>query len=138
MNRPFNAQSPLHRRGVVLLLAIGLLLIVSCAGPAARVARVTAPVPERHQLGQQLFVTYCARCHGVGAVGTMRGPTFLDRIYEPGHHSDEAFQVAVSNGVRAHHWNFGNMPRITGVTPDQVSEITAYVRWLQREAGVIP
>ena len=38
--------------------------------------------------------------------------------------------------MRAHHWEFGNMPKIEGVTPADVEQIIRYVRWLQREAGI--
>jgi hypothetical protein len=57
-------------------------------------------------------------------------------IYEPNHHADPAFQRAAANGVRAHHWEFGNMPKIDGVTPEDVDQITRYVRWLQKQAGI--
>ena len=52
--------------------------------------------------------------------------------YEPSHHGDESFQRAVAMGVRAHHWKFGNMPAIDGLTRADVKEITEYVRELQR------
>jgi len=85
--------------------------------------------------GEELFNHHCAGCHGIGAKGTDRGPTFLTKIYEPNHHADVAFRMAPQNGVRAHHWNFGDMPKI-GVTPKEVNEIIPYIRWLQREAGI--
>ena len=48
-----------------------------------------------------------------------------------------AFSAQRENGVRAHHWEFGNMaPKIEGVTPADVEQIIRYVRWLQREAGI--
>ena len=47
-----------------------------------------------------------------------------------------AFQMAVANGVRAHHWRFGNMPAVEGVTQSDVDKIVAYVRALQRENGI--
>jgi hypothetical protein len=47
-----------------------------------------------------------------------------------------AFQRAAENGVRAHHWEIGNMPKIEGVTSGDVEHIIRYVRWLQREAGI--
>ncbi|WP_374701253.1 c-type cytochrome, partial [Agrobacterium tumefaciens] len=46
------------------------------------------------------------------------------------------FQFAVVNGVRAHHWRFGDMPPQQGLSEADVSEITAYVRELQRENGI--
>ncbi|MFM7841547.1 MAG: cytochrome c, partial [Nitrospira sp.] len=67
---------------------------------------------------------------------TQQGPPFVHKIYEPNHHGDAAFQRAAALGVRAHHWQFGNMPKISSVTPADVDEIIKYVRWLQRQAGI--
>ena len=78
----------------------------------------------------------CSACHGVGGVGTKQGPPLVHKIYEPNHHGDAAFQNAAANGVRSHHWQFGNMPKIDGVTTDDVDQIVKYVRWLQKQAGV--
>jgi hypothetical protein len=58
------------------------------------------------------------------------------KIYESSHHSDAAFQLAAKNGVVAHHWKFGDMPPVPGVTPDDVAHITAYVRAEQRKVGI--
>jgi hypothetical protein len=57
-------------------------------------------------------------------------------IYEPGHHGDESFQRAAAQGVRAHHWRFGNMPPVEGVTRSDVKMIISYVRDLQRATGI--
>lgn len=92
--------------------------------------------PADVQLGEAKFNANCAACHGVRAVGTKQGPPLVHKIYEPNHHADVAFQRAAANGVRAHHWEFGNMPKIEGVTAEDVDHIIRYVRWLQREAGI--
>ena len=63
-------------------------------------------------------------------------PPLVHKIYEPSHHGDEAFYRAVSNGVRSHHWDFGNMPPIEGLTRADVGTIVAYVRALQSENGI--
>ena len=60
----------------------------------------------------------------------------MHRIYEPSHHADIAFQLAVKYGTRQHHWSFGDMKPVEGVSPDGVAHITAYVRYRQREAGI--
>jgi len=39
-------------------------------------------------------------------------------------------------GVRAHHWTFGDMPKIPGITRDDLTQIIAYIRWLQKQAGI--
>jgi len=87
-------------------------------------------------VGKKQFGTHCASCHGVALQGSDKGPPLLHRIYEPSHHADIAFQLAVKNGVRAHHWQFGDMAPLPQVTPDDVAHITAYVRAEQRKAGI--
>jgi hypothetical protein len=47
-----------------------------------------------------------------------------------------AFQIAVKNGVRSHHWQFGDMPPIPLVTPDSVAHIIAYIRREQQKAVI--
>ena len=47
-----------------------------------------------------------------------------------------AVQRAVARGVRAHHWRFGDMPRVEGLTRGDVAAIVAYVRELQRANGI--
>jgi hypothetical protein len=64
-----------------------------------------------------------------------RGPSHLSKIYEPSHHSDESFRAAVRNGSRQHHWTFGDMPPVTGLSDGDVTAIIAFVRQQQRERG---
>lgn len=96
----------------------------------------TLAVPTEYQEGERLYNATCAVCHGEVALGTEQGPPLVHIVYEPNHHSDAAFLLAVQRGVRAHHWRFGDMPPQPGVTPEETQAITGYVRWLQREAGV--
>ena len=93
-------------------------------------------VPEEFHQGEERFNVLCSRCHGVYARGTGNGPPLVHKIYEPSHHGDFAFQRAAAQGVRAHHWEFGNMPKIVDASPDDVTLIIQYVRWLQRKAGI--
>ena len=114
----------------------GLLPVwVACGQGVA--TQAAAPVPAEFRSGEAKFNANCARCHGERAGGTAQGPPLVHKIYEPNHHGDPAFQRAAANGVRAHHWKFGDMPRIDGVTPEDVQQITRYVRWLQRQAGIM-
>jgi hypothetical protein len=62
----------------------------------------------------------------------------LHAVYQASHHGDAAFELAVRNGVRAHHWRFGDMPPQPEVTGDAISQITAYVRWLQLLSAAPP
>ncbi|WP_274626824.1 c-type cytochrome [Arvimicrobium flavum] len=88
------------------------------------------------KMGEKAFDAVCAACHGENAAGTEVGPPLVHRIYEPSHHGDQAFELAVANGVRAHHWKFGNMPPQPGLTKADVATIVAYVRELQRANGI--
>lgn len=88
------------------------------------------------EAGRATFAASCVECHGAEALGSDQGPPLVDSIYGPGHHSDEAFLVAVRRGVPAHHWTFGPMPAVDGLTDADVANIVAYVRSLQRAAGI--
>ena len=89
-------------------------------------------------LGEGLYNVNCASCHGDNAVGQEGvAPPLVHIIYEPNHHGDESFQRAVAMGVRAHHWRFGNMPAVEGLTRTDVKNIITYVRELQRENGIL-
>jgi mono/diheme cytochrome c family protein len=123
------------------LLVAGLIAIFSM--PSLSVLAQTWQVPKPSPglmpnlvVGKKLFETHCAACHGAALQGSDKGPPLLHRIYEPSHHADIAFQLAVKNGVRAHHWQFGDMAPVQQVTPDDVAHITAYVRAEQRKVGI--
>jgi len=119
----------------VLFCVVGVAPACS-QGESAPKAAVNALVPADVQPGEGKFKANCAACHGVDGVGTSQGPPLVHKVYEPNHHGDAAFQRAAANGVKAHHWEFGNMPKIDGVTPDDVDQIIKYVRWLQKQAGI--
>ena len=86
--------------------------------------------------GKSLFSRNCMRCHGPEAKGTRIGPPLVHKYYEPSHHGDAAFFMAVTRGVKSHHWKFGDMAPVPGVKPEDVALIVKYVRWLQRKAGI--
>ncbi len=138
------AQKPI---GFWALGLMTVILLIGCsesgtgaqeqlAGPSTPVVDVAMKVPDELQKGNEKFHTFCAPCHGPQGVGTDHGPPLVHKIYEPSHHADVAFQRAAAQGVRAHHWKFGNMPKIDGVTSEDVTEIIGYVRWLQKQAGI--
>lgn len=105
--------------------------------PEAMVAlRADESLPDSLAAGRAAFNTYCGQCHGRAATGSESGPPLVNRVYHPNHHSDPAFYLAPVQGVRAHHWRYGDMAPVEGVTRDEVGTIIAYVRWLQRKAGI--
>ena len=92
---------------------------------------------QKAALGKSIFEAKCSECHGENAAGQNGvAPPLVHKIYEPSHHSDMALVLAAQNGVRAHHWNFGNMPRIEGLTQGDVKMVATYVRELQRANGI--
>ena len=138
-------ESPTVRTLVAILAVVSLLFVViGCGGEggqqyATSQAQATREVPspgyqlsETARAGEELFNANCSICHGVNAAGTGRGPTLIDRIYHPGHHSDLSIRSAVRQGVRQHHWTFGNMAPVPGVSPGDVDKVICYIRELQR------
>ena len=116
-----------------LSLVAAIALVVACGGDDGD------PTPAQTFKGTDgavLFREACATCHGADLNGTDKGPPFLDVIYAPGHHADPSFFLAARTGARSHHWNFGNMPPIEGLSDDQIAAIVAFVRSEQRAAGI--
>lgn len=111
----------------------------SALGAGDPIANVTVPatLSDNATLGKKIFEAKCAACHGQNAAGQNGvAPPLVHKIYEPNHHGDEAFQMAAMNGVRSHHWKFGNMPPVEGLTPGDVKYVAQYVRELQKANGI--
>ena len=123
---------------VIATIAFSALLPVGCASTQSASPIPTATLVSTAQdlAGKHLFDQNCAACHGEQARGTKQGPPLVHKIYEPSHHSDAAFVSAARNGSKQHHWPFGDMPAQPQVSDAQVKAITAYVRELQRDAGI--
>ena len=114
-----------------LIAVFVLLMMVGCSGDGGSQQGTGNAV----QAGEQLFNTNCSACHGAGAVGTNLGPPLIDRTYHPGHHNDFSIRNAIKNGVRSHHWNFGNMLPVAGVSEDDAEKIICYIRDTQLSSG---
>ncbi len=114
----------------VALLAATLLAVAGCGsdGPEGNSSAGA-------ETGASLYAANCASCHGQDLRGTEKGPSHLSVVYEPNHHPDESFQRAIEQGVRAHHWNFGNMQPVPGLDPAQIAAIVAFIRDTQDREG---
>ncbi|GGK54813.1 c-type cytochrome [Salinarimonas ramus] len=129
-------------RGGALLL--GVIVALGAAAlfwfrpvPSATVVDVAVPaLSAQAERGAAAFAANCTACHGANAAGSESGPPLVHRIYEPSHHADGSFHIAVRQGVRAHHWGFGDMPPQPHVTNAEVADIVAYVRELQHANGI--
>lgn len=122
-------------RGIVALVALALWAAQALA-QGMQIPRPSPGLMPNPAAGKRLFAQSCAQCHGADLRGSKQGPPLLHRIYEPSHHGDIAFQIAVKHGTRQHHWSFGDMKPVPGLTPDDVAHVTAYVRAEQRKAGI--
>ncbi|MCK7615539.1 c-type cytochrome [Roseibium sediminicola] len=140
MRRTFFYLSAALSLTVLAVLAWGWLTEEDAPSETAGAAIVSVTVPELTGAaleGEALFQQNCAVCHGDNAAGRDGiGPPLVHKIYEPGHHGDGAFYLAAQQGVRAHHWPFGNMPPVEDVTQKDIESIIAYVRKLQRANGI--
>ncbi len=106
-------------------------------GDAIVAVTIPTSLTDQEKQGQTAYNAVCAACHGENGAGRKgMGPPFVHVIYEPSHHGDMAFAIAVQNGVRAHHWPFGNMPPQAGLTGVDVANIVSYVRAVQRTNGI--
>jgi mono/diheme cytochrome c family protein len=115
----------LRVRGGALLIG-AVLLLGACGSDSA----------EPLAAGEAVYVANCAVCHGPQGTGTSQGPPLVHIYYEPSHHSDEAFERAIREGVVPHHWDFGPMPPVLSLGDEEIAQVTAYVRALQREEGI--
>lgn len=139
-------MKPLYIAGAALAAGIAGFYLFSPApqtpspepeGDALAVVTMPATLSDQAVLGQNAFNGVCAECHGRNGAGRDgKGPPLVHKIYEPSHHGDAAFELAVQNGVRGHHWPFGDMPPQTGLTRSDVANIVAFVREVQRENGI--
>jgi len=120
--------------------ALLAMLSLSAAADGWQIPQPSPGLLPNPATGKPLFEKFCSACHGVDLKGSengpQKGPPLLHRIYEPSHHADASFQLAARNGVRAHHWPFGDMAPVPQVSTDEVAHITAYVRAEQRKVGI--
>lgn len=137
--RGSGSEAPSSRRVAWIVVGVVVAAVVVFVGLSAGEPAATAT--ERDPVlvaeGADLYQANCAECHGVDLMGTETGPPFLNLIYAPNHHGDESFQRAVVGGVVAHHWGFGNMEPVDGLSRDDVAAIIEFVRSEQEEAGVL-
>lgn len=121
------------------LMCLAVVVAGACSSDDSRPETgIEAQDPTLVAEGEVLYRANCAECHGSDLRGTDTGPSHLSIVYEPNHHGDGAFALAVYNGVRQHHWSFGDMAPVEGLGDDDIVRITAFVRENQRLSGFEP
>jgi mono/diheme cytochrome c family protein len=126
---------------LVLAVVIGgaWVMINQSINKSGSASVVDVKVPALSSIGRQgekAFAANCASCHGQSAAGGDGGPPLVHKIYNPGHHADGAFSLALQRGVTQHHWQFGNMPPQPQVGAADTKAIIGYVRELQVANGI--
>ena len=131
---------------IIVLIIVGALAgryyfnpdTEAVGGSGAPIAEVKVPVLSAlASEGQRLFEENCASCHGNTAAGQEGiAPPLVNNIYRNSLHGDRAFLIAAREGVRSHHWRFGNMPPVEGVSDKDIEKIVVFVRELQIANGI--
>jgi mono/diheme cytochrome c family protein len=126
-----------RRLELVAALAVAIIL-GGCGGGSAGEVNISEQPADLVTTGAEIYQAACAACHGTDLRGTDQGPSHLSAVYEPNHHSDAAFLLAVRNGSPHHHWRFGDMKPIDGLSEEDIVALTAFVREKQRVEGFEP
>jgi mono/diheme cytochrome c family protein len=90
-------------------------------------------VSNEYQLGQTSYHRVCAQCHGADATGGKRAPTFLQVKFDPNNFSNSRIARTILNGSDS-----GAMPsQKARVNDEEIREIIKYIRYIQKDAGII-
>ena len=117
-----------------LILITSALLALAVSGLARSAEDVQ--IPFELGKGQVLYEKYCSSCHGVQLNGTDKGPPLIHPFYKPSHHGDRAFYNAALKGTQQHHWEFGDMPPVVGMTQKKMDNLVPFVRYYQKQKGL--
>jgi len=116
----------------ISVYTLGILLLMPViSGPV--IASEDIEIPFHLARGQVLYEKYCSSCHGLQLDGSDKGPPLIHPFYKPSHHGDKSFYRAVLQGIRQHHWNFGDMQPVEGMTPKKMDSLVPYVRFYQQQ-----
>ncbi len=90
--------------------------------------KVVAADPEARQMGERLFVTYCAQCHGSDARGAKGFPNLSDNDWQWGG-TPEQIEQTIADGRN------GVMPSFAHLGGDTIKDVANYVRSLSKLAA---
>ncbi len=111
---------------------MGVFLLVPAMTGTLKAAE-EVEIPFHLGKGQLLYENYCSSCHGLQLNGSDKGPPLLHPFYKPSHHGDQSFYRAALQGVHQHHWAFGNMAPVEGMTAKKMDSLVPYVRYYQQQ-----
>ena len=113
-------------------LSFGICILMPSVGSQAWAAE-QIEIPFHLGKGQLLYEKYCSSCHGSDLNGSDEGPPMLHAFYKPSHHGDKAFYRAALQGTKQHHWEFGDMPPVEGMTRKKMDSVVPYLRYYQQQ-----
>ncbi len=120
------------RRPLDAVVLVVVALVVACGSDEPQSGPSASGDVVR---GAEVYASSCASCHGADLRGTDKGPSHLSIVYEPSHHGDASFRSAIANGSPQHHWDFGDMDPVDGLSDDDVEAVIAFVRTEQERLG---
>lgn len=123
---------PVRRVLRTLALLLTAASVTACGSQGSTQSRGAELEIER---GAEVYAQSCASCHGADLRGSDKGPSHLSVVYEPSHHTDDAFRSAIANGAPEHHWTFGAMDAVEGLSASEVEAVIAFVRAEQERLG---
>lgn len=98
---------------------------------------------ERHFLtqlgvaGRQVYQAHCQDCHGSNGHGTVMGPSLMHPSYDPARLRQRDFHRAVTEGVQARLWDYGDMPAVQ-LSFNDIELVSRYLRELRDPARYVP
>ena len=126
-----------------MLLVMGTLVVLTTItmwGKEKISIKATVTIPELSEAGlrgREVFARTCQECHGVdGAGGVRTGPPLMHPMYRENLYPDFVFKKVIREGKREKNWRFGPMKPVENITPEQIDDVTAFVREAQIASGI--
>ncbi len=137
----------LHKRttSYLILMIVAVMLVSSACSPAGDTA-VIAPVSpnsDTYRLGQRVYNTQCASCHGISGEGQFPDaplePDITGRYGAPPHddtghtwhHDDDLIMRIIREGGMGDPVNFYVMPALGSVlSENEIEAVIAYIKTL--------
>jgi mono/diheme cytochrome c family protein len=122
----------MKRFGGMVATVVVLMTVAGCGDDPVSVPSVPGDVAA----GAAVYERSCAGCHDAGAAGDGGGVSLVDARFALPGFDDVAFVTAIVRGVSADGSEHGGMPRIRGLSEQDLADLLAFVRGLQRSAGL--
>ncbi len=108
-------------------LAVLILALSACS------EKPLSNVPEPYMTGQKTYIRVCGICHGDNLKGNGAAPSFLIETYQSESFSDQQIRNTIINGSKSKVMR----PQRGKVSDSEIEEIIKYIRFLQKESGLM-